>query len=130
MASHQEIEVKLRTDSDKLAKLRRSRWWRELEPARRQSLHSIYFDTSDRRLRDHNISLRTRTDGRATVQTVKMLNGASDSVSRREWETRVPDPVPDPSLVIDHASRTISASSPRPTCSRCSTSRSSGRRAA
>jgi inorganic triphosphatase YgiF len=103
MASHQEIEVKLRADSDKLAKLRRSRWWRGLEPARRQSLHSIYFDTNDRRLRDHNISLRTRTDGRATVQTVKMLNGASDSVSRREWETRVPDPVPDPSLVIDPA---------------------------
>jgi inorganic triphosphatase YgiF len=103
MASHQEIEVKLRTESDKLAKVRRSRWWRELEPARRQSLHSIYFDTSDGRLRDHNISLRTRTDGRATVQTVKMLNGASDSVSRREWETLVPDPVPDPSLVIDPA---------------------------
>jgi inorganic triphosphatase YgiF len=30
-----------------------------------------------------------------------MLNGGSDSISRREWETLVPDPIPDPSLVID-----------------------------
>ena len=101
MASHQEIEVKLRADPEKIAKVRRSRWWRELEPISRQSLHSIYFDTSDRQLRDSNISLRTRADGHSIVQTVKLLNGASDSVSRREWETLVPDPIPDPSLVID-----------------------------
>jgi len=101
MASHQEIEVKLRTDSNKIAKIRRSRWWRELEPMRRQSLCSIYFDTSDQQLRNSNISLRTRNDGHTTMQTVKMLNGASDSVSRREWEMLVADPFPDPSLVID-----------------------------
>jgi triphosphatase len=100
---HQEIEVKLRTDPDKIAKVRRSRWWRELEPVRRQSLHSIYFDTKDQQLRQCNISLRTRTDRHAIVQTVKMQNGANDSVTRREWETLVPDPVPDPSLVIDPA---------------------------
>ena len=70
---------------------------------RRQSLHSIYFDTSDQQLRDCDISLRTRTDGHEIVQTVKMLNGGSDSVLRREWETLVPDPIPDPSLVIDPA---------------------------
>jgi inorganic triphosphatase YgiF len=94
MASHQEIEVKLRTDLDKIAKIRRSPWWRGLEQVGRQSLHSVYFDTNDRQLRDCDISLRTRTDGHAIVQTVKMLNGASDSVSRREWETSVPDAVP------------------------------------
>jgi triphosphatase len=103
MASHQDIEVKLRTDQDKIAKIRRSRWWRELEPVRRQSLHSIYFDTENRQLRDCSISLRTRSDGHAIVQTVKMLNGASNSLARREWETLIPDPVPDPSLVIDPA---------------------------
>ena len=103
MASHQEIEVKLRTDPDRIAKLKRSRWWRELAPVRRQSLHSIYFDTDDRHLRDCNISLRTRTDGHAIVQTVKMMNGAAASAVRNEWETLVPDPIPDPSLVIDPA---------------------------
>ena len=103
MASHQEIEVKLRTDADKIAKIRRSRWWRQLGPGRRQSLRSIYFDTNDQLLRGSDISLRTRTDGREFVQTVKMLNGKSASISRGEWEALVPDPIPDPSLVIDPA---------------------------
>src|SRR6516225_8769076 len=81
---HQEIEVKLRIDPDKMSRIRRSRWWRQIGPGRRQSLHSIYFDTDDRRLRDSDISLRTRTDGHEFVQTVKMLNGSS--ISRGEWE--------------------------------------------
>src|SRR5262249_59971595 len=97
MAPHQEIEVKLRADPEKMARIRKSRWWRELGPARRQSLHSVYFDTSDWQLRDRNISLRTRTDGHAIIQTVKMQNGAANSVSRSEWETIVLDAIPDPS---------------------------------
>ena len=103
MVLRREIAVKLRTDPANAAKIRRSRWWRELEPVRRQSLHSVYFDTCDRRLRAHNISVRTRSDGNAIVQTVKMLNGSVDLHSRREWETLVADPIPDPSLVIDPA---------------------------
>jgi inorganic triphosphatase YgiF len=103
MAPHQEIEIKLRIAPGKAQDIRRSRWWRELERSRRQSLHSIYFDTHDRQLRDSNISLRTRADGHAIVQTVKLLDRAADSLSRREWETLVPDPIPDPSLVIDPA---------------------------
>jgi inorganic triphosphatase YgiF len=99
MTQHREVELKLRIAADKIPTIRRSRWWRELAPARRQSLHSIYFDTHDRQLREHHISLRTRTDGHAIVQTVKLENGSS--VTRREWETLVPDPIPDPSLVID-----------------------------
>jgi triphosphatase len=98
---HQEIEVKLRTDPEKIAKIRRSRWWRQIGPGRRQSLHSIYFDTKDQQLRNDDISLRTRTDGREFVQTVKMLNGHSGSISRLEWEALIPDPIPDPSLIID-----------------------------
>jgi inorganic triphosphatase YgiF len=101
MASHQEIEVKLRADPEKMAKVRRSPWWRALGPVRRQSLHSVYFDTSDWQLRDRHISLRTRTDGHAIIQTVKLAEGAASPVSRQEWETIVPDAIPDPSLVID-----------------------------
>jgi inorganic triphosphatase YgiF len=103
MASHQEIEVKLRADPDKMGKIRRSRWWRQIGPGHRQSLHSIYFDTNDQRLRDNDISLRTRTDGHEFVQTVRMLNGNSGSMSHGEWEALIPDPIPDPSLVIDPA---------------------------
>jgi triphosphatase len=103
MAPHLETEVKLRTDPQGAAKLRRSRWWRELEPVSRQSLHSIYYDTDDRQLRDRNIRLRTRTDGSSIVQTLKLLNDPSDTISRREWEMLLPDAVPNPSLIIDSA---------------------------
>ena len=105
MASHQEIELKLRTDPDKIAKIRRSPLVaRARTGCSRQSLHSIYFDTSDQQLRDCNISLRTRTDGHVIVQTVKMLNGRSDSViragnGRRSFPTRSPTR----RLVIDPA---------------------------
>jgi inorganic triphosphatase YgiF len=98
-----QIEVRLRVGPREVAKFRRSPWWRGLEPVRRQSLRSVYFDTSDQDLRERGISLRTRTDGKTIVQTVKLTNRAFDPVSRREWETLVPDPVPDPSLVIDPA---------------------------
>jgi inorganic triphosphatase YgiF len=103
MASHREIEVKLRTEPAKIAKIRRSPWWRGLERLHRKSLHSVYYDTSDHRLRDCHISLRTRNDGHSFVQTLKMSNGESDSLVRTEWETVVPDAIPDPSLVIDPA---------------------------
>ena len=101
MSAYREIELKLRTDADALTKVRRSGWWRELGPAQRQSLHSIYFDTGDRQLRDCNISLHTHTNGRAITQTVTMRNGHADPASGREWEMLVPDPVPDPTLVIE-----------------------------
>ena len=101
MAAHQEIELKLRVDPERLARLQRSRWWRGLGPARRESLHSIYFDTPDHDLRDGNITMRTRSDGKGIVQTVKLKQDPSDSVSRSEWETIIPDSIPDPSLVID-----------------------------
>src|SRR5262245_52145001 len=101
MGSHQEIEVKLRVEPEQMDRIRRSRWWRQIRPVRRQSLHSTYFDGKDRELRDSDISLRTRNDGHEFVQTVKLLNG--NSLSRREWETFVPDRIPDPSLVIDPA---------------------------
>ena len=103
MKPHQEIEVKLRVDADKLARFRRSKWWRGLGPVRRQSLHSSYFDTDDHALHERSITLRTRTDGKGVVQTIKMREDAADLVSRREWEALIPDPVPDPSLVIDPA---------------------------
>src|SRR5260370_3059582 len=100
MASHQEIEVKLRTDPEQIAKLRRSRWWREVGPVRRQSLHSIYFDTDDRHLRDCNISLLTRTDGHAIVQTARMMNSAPSPARRPECRSLGSAPIPAPSMVL------------------------------
>jgi len=103
MDLREEIELKLRVDPDGEASMHQSDWWRGLGAGTRKRLHRIYFDTSDRRLRHLDISLHTRTDGRDTVQTVKMTNGASVGAGHREWETLVPDAVPDPRLVIDAA---------------------------
>jgi inorganic triphosphatase YgiF len=101
MDAYEEVELKLRIDPDSAAKIRQSDWWRQLGSGTRKRLHSVYFDTPDRRLRQLDISLRTRTDGRDTIQTVKMANRKSGPIARREWETLVPDAIPDPSLVID-----------------------------
>src|SRR5262249_8986411 len=97
----EEIELKLRVDPESVTKIRQSEWWRGLGSGSRKRLQSVYFDTSDRRLRRLDISLRTRTDGRDTIQTVKMTRPKSGPAVRREWETLVPDAIPDPSLVID-----------------------------
>jgi inorganic triphosphatase YgiF len=101
MDAPDEIELKLRIDPESVTKLRQSDWWRQLGGANRKRLRSVYFDTSDRRLRRLDISLRTRSDGRDTVQTVKMAGRGA--LRRQEWETLVPDAIPDPSLVIDPA---------------------------
>ena len=104
MASHREIEVKLRTEPTKIAKIRRSPWWRGLERLQRQSLHSVYYDTTDHRLRDCHISLRTRTDGHSFVQTLKMPNGARRSGSSAPSGKRCSrTPFPIRRLVIDPA---------------------------
>ena len=51
MDAYEEVELKLRIDPDSAAKIRQSDWWRQLGSGTRKRLHSIYFDTPDRRLR-------------------------------------------------------------------------------
>ncbi len=101
MAANQEIELKLRIDAENLSAIRRSSWWRGLGKGRRKSLHGIYFDTPDCRLRALGMVLRVRLDGKSIVQTIKRGVEGSNAIARHEWEAIVPDTVPDPSLVID-----------------------------
>lgn len=101
MAANEEIELKLRVDPEQLSAIRRSDWWCGLGEGRRKSLHGIYFDTPDCRLRDLGMVLRIRLDGKSIVQTVKRGGEGSHGFVRSEWEALVPDAVPDPSLVID-----------------------------
>lgn len=117
MAAGEEIELKLRIDPDSVKRIRRSGWWRALGTASRKQLHAVYFDTPDRRLRDLDMVLRTRSDGDTITQTIKMVNG-SDTMHRREWESFIPDTIPDPTLVIDsdipHAFRRLTAADLQP----------------
>ncbi len=101
METKTETEIKLRIDEDEMARLKASPWWRALAEETAKDLHSDYFDTPDQTLRKLGVSLRTRNKGDAICQTIKLANGGA--LQRREWEAVIPDPVPDPSLVIDPA---------------------------
>lgn len=63
--------------------------------ARRQ--HDIYFDTPERYLLEHGMSLRVRRVGRASVQTLKADDHAVKAGlhQRQEWESRVSGPLPE-----------------------------------
>ncbi len=113
MTANQEIELKLRVTGKTLAVIRGSPWWKGLGRARRRRLRSVYFDTPGRLLRSFGISLRTRYDGKTTVQTLKAAGRGGSSISRREWESTLPDtepgspnwcfPFPDLSMINDRA---------------------------
>ena len=100
-AANTETELKLRISDEELARLKASPWWRALPPGGKKELHSVYFDTPKQTLRKLGVSLRTRNKNDRIEQTVKM-DGA-DALNRHEWTAMIPDPVPDPSLVIDPA---------------------------
>jgi inorganic triphosphatase YgiF len=93
-----ETELKLRLDEAGLRQLRRHPQIQRLKQARSltQFQKSVYFDTPDFRLRDHQIILRIRHIGPRRIQTVKdmgvLLGGAR---SRGEWESEISGDIPE-----------------------------------
>lgn len=68
------------------------------EPRR---LVSTYYDTPDRALARHGLSLRVRGQDGQFVQTVKAQGGNGDApFSRGEWEDAVAGPEPDPAAPV------------------------------
>jgi inorganic triphosphatase YgiF len=84
-----EVELKLATSRSELRKAMALPWIKKIatEPARRQHLTSVYFDTDDLVLRDHGVSLRVRRIGDQRLQTIKASSGAL--VKRDEWEYEI-----------------------------------------
>ncbi|EWY38466.1 hypothetical protein N825_13340 [Skermanella stibiiresistens SB22] len=101
MAS-QEIELKLRVDPQHLPRFRNSPAFAGSGRSAAKNLESTYYDTDDFRLRDREVTLRVRKQGREHVQTIKAGNEHSGGVfSRGEWECKIAGAEPDLSAVTD-----------------------------
>lgn len=93
-----EIELKLQFQPEDLPRLSNLPAIKRLARGRTRTrqLPSIYFDTPDFQLRQRNISLRIRKEGRRHIQCVKSMGTRGAGVLvRKEWENPVPteDPV-------------------------------------
>ncbi len=92
-----EVELKLLAPGGTLAPLRHApiiaRYARNAGTARR--LEAIYYDTPDRALLNHGLSLRIRRSGARYIQTLKREPAHGQPFQRQEWEAAVQGMTPD-----------------------------------
>jgi len=98
-----EIELKLATSKRGLQQAMALPWLKKQasDSSRKQELTSVYFDTDDFVLRDHDISLRVRKAGAQRLQTIKANSNAL--LAREEWETEIDRDEPKLELARDTA---------------------------
>lgn len=86
-----EVELKLRAAPDVLEALRQAPIIAQhvLNQGIVRRLDAIYYDTPDRLLDRHGISLRVRRSGRQHVQTLKRAASDKSALARQEWEMPV-----------------------------------------
>jgi len=98
-----EIELKLATSKRGLQQAMALPWLKKQasDRSRKQELTSVYFDTDDFKLREHDISLRVRKVGAQRLQTIKANSGAV--LAREEWETEIDRDQPKLELARDTA---------------------------
>jgi inorganic triphosphatase YgiF len=58
-------------------------------------LETVYYDTPERLLFQHGMSLRVRRSGKHFVQTLKLLPNSGQPLTRRQWEAPVDGFSPD-----------------------------------
>ncbi|MEA2885528.1 MAG: triphosphatase, partial [Bradyrhizobium sp.] len=96
-----EIELKLFVDADRMAHFKAAPViaMNARNKGARKHLKSVYYDTPERTLRRHGLSLRVRQSGARFVQTVK-TDAVDDPLRRGEWEMRVLSLAPDLGLAM------------------------------
>src|SRR5215813_614734 len=96
MSQKKEIELKLELPPGNVGALDRLSFLKGIKPAKAKTLLSVYFDTSDQKLRRKGVSLRIRrVDGRH-LQTIKQRGNPSIGLfSRDEWECDIEGRQPD-----------------------------------
>ena len=92
-----EIELKLLAPQGALEKLREVpiivQHVRNRGAFRR--LETVYYDTPERLLYQHGMSLRVRRSGKHFIQTLKLLPDIGQPLTRRQWEAPVDGITPD-----------------------------------
>ena len=89
MSVSREVELKLEMPVAEVVRVQRS-LRRRLGEGIKRHLISVYFDTGKRALRKRGLTLRIRTGGKHTVQTVKAVDTTSASIfDRLEWQTEI-----------------------------------------
>jgi triphosphatase len=92
-----EIELKLLAPQGSLKKLREAPFI--VQHARNRGafrrLETVYYDTPERLLFQHGISLRVRRSGKHFIQTLKLLPDSGQPLTRRQWEAPVDGVTPD-----------------------------------
>jgi triphosphatase len=58
-------------------------------------LETVYYDTAERLLFQHGMSLRVRHSGKHFIQTLKLLPNIGQPLTRRQWEAPVDQITPD-----------------------------------
>jgi triphosphatase len=58
-------------------------------------LETVYYDTPERLLFQHGMSLRVRRSGKHFIQTLKLLPNRGQPLTRRQWEAPVDGVTPD-----------------------------------
>jgi inorganic triphosphatase YgiF len=96
-----EIELKLLAPQGSLEKLREMPFI--VQHARNRGafrrLETVYYDTAERLLFQHDISLRVRRNGKHFIQTLKLPPDIGLPLKRRQWEAPVECGTPDLALL-------------------------------
>ena len=103
-----EIELKLCVAPDDIPVLRNHpQFVHAFHSPAHATLNSVYFDSEDRSLREHGLTLRVRQIGAKRVQTIKSVDQGSDWLERSEWEQTIQGDQPDLTSLTDAALRPI-----------------------
>ena len=99
-----EVELKLWVAPEDVMALRNHpRFIGSLQNPTREIRDSVYFDSDDRFLRDHGLTLRVRHIDDKRVQTIKSTDHGVGLFERSEWEETIEGDQPDLSRVKDTA---------------------------
>jgi triphosphatase len=97
-----EVELKLGVTPENIAALRNCPGFAgALQHPSREILDSVYFDSDERFLRNHGLTLRVRRVDEKCVQTIKSADHGVGLFERSEWEQPVESDQPDLSGVQD-----------------------------